>query len=94
MKLLWTRVALGDMGEAYDFVAMDQPAAAKRVMMQVEGAVALPRRFPGMGRPGRVKGTRELVVVGTPFVVPYRVREDRIEILAVLHGSRRWPERL
>ncbi len=94
VKLRWTRIALADMAEAYDFIAADEPAAATRVLRCVDDAIALLRRFPDMGRPGRVKGTRELVVVGTPFVVPYRVKGDRVEILAVLHGSRRWPERL
>lgn len=50
--------------------------------------------YPNLGRQGRVRGTRELVVLGTPFVIPYRVKEGRIEILAVLHGARRWPDAL
>ena len=94
MRVFWTRIALADMAAAYDFVAADEPAAAKKIMRRIDGAIGLLRRFPDMGRPGRVKGTREIVVAGTPFVVPYRVRENRVEVLAVLHGSRRWPERL
>jgi toxin ParE1/3/4 len=46
---------------------------------------------PGLGRPGRVTGTRELVIVGTPYIVPYRVKADVIQIITVLHGARRWP---
>jgi toxin ParE1/3/4 len=45
-----------------------------------------------MGRPGRVPGTRELVVSDTPFILPYRVRDSAVEILAVFHGARQWPE--
>ena len=50
----------------------------------------LPGR-PAIGRPGRVLGTRELVIGRLPYIVPYRVREKDIEILRVLHTSRRWP---
>lgn len=44
-----------------------------------------------MGRPGRVPGTRELVLPHFPYVIPYRVREQRAEVLHVLHTSRKWP---
>ena len=45
-----------------------------------------------MGRPGRVPGTRELVVPGTRYLVPYRVTGDTLQILRVYHGARNWPE--
>jgi plasmid stabilization system protein ParE len=60
------------------------------------GSSITPRPFqsiPKSGRPGRVSDTRELVVPETPFIAPYRVRDDRVEILAVFHGARRWPAR-
>jgi toxin ParE1/3/4 len=47
---------------------------------------------PEMGRPGRVPGTRELVIPSTPFIVPYRLDGNTIQILRVFHGARRWPE--
>jgi len=47
---------------------------------------------PYLGRPGRVAGTWELVVTSTPFIAVYRVINDRIEILAVFHGNRMWPD--
>jgi toxin ParE1/3/4 len=49
---------------------------------------------PAAARPGRVAGTRELVIVGTPYIVPYRVKADVIQIITVLHGAQRWPDRL
>jgi len=54
-------------------------------------AVELLERFPEAGRTGRIPGTRELVIVPTPFLVAYRVRRSKIEILSLLHGARRWP---
>jgi toxin ParE1/3/4 len=50
--------------------------------------------LPGLGRPGRVAGTRELIVPGTPYIVPYRLRGDRLEVIAVFHTSQKWPRRL
>jgi toxin ParE1/3/4 len=46
-----------------------------------------------MGRAGRVAGSRELVVTGTPFVVAYRLKAESLQILAVLHAARKWPRR-
>ena len=48
-------------------------------------------RYTALGRPGRVEGTRELVVAGTPYVIPYGVRENRVEVLRVFHAARKWP---
>jgi toxin ParE1/3/4 len=48
---------------------------------------------PALGRTGRVPGTRELVVSGTPHLVAYRVRGETVEILRVFHGARKWPEK-
>jgi len=51
-------------------------------------------QYPLMGREGRVRGTRELVIIGSPFIVVYRVTKTRIEILRLLHGARLWPHEL
>jgi toxin ParE1/3/4 len=92
MKVVWTRLALVDLDSAYDYAAEERPAAAIRAVERIEKAVAALCRHPEIGRPGRVDGTRELVVTGTPFIVPYRIKAKRIEVLAVLHGARRWPD--
>lgn len=47
--------------------------------------------FPGMGRPGRVAGTRELVVPGTPVILAYRAHAGRVEVLRILHAKQQWP---
>jgi toxin ParE1/3/4 len=49
---------------------------------------------PHSGRPGRLAGTRELIVPGTPYVIPYRVRTGRLDLIAVFHGKQKWPKRL
>jgi toxin ParE1/3/4 len=48
-------------------------------------------RFPEIGRTGRVEGTRELVISGTPFIAAYKVEQQKVEILRVLHESQMWP---
>lgn len=65
---------------------------ARQLAAQVQKAVANLADHPRMGREGRVIDTRELVVPNTPFTVAYRVRERRLEIVAVVHQARRWPE--
>ncbi len=93
MRLVWTEPALLDLAAARDYIGRDDPAAARRQVERVLSAVARLARFPELGRPGRHAGTRELVVAGTPFVVPYRRGAESIDVLRVLHGRRRWPER-
>jgi toxin ParE1/3/4 len=89
----WTRLALADLEAIGDYVARDNPGAARRLVARIAAAVEALGDHPHLGRLGRITGTRELVVVETPFV-PYRVRGDEIEILAVFHGARRWPDAL
>ena len=60
----------------------------------IEQTEALLTHHAALGRPGRVPGTRELVIGGLPYVIPYRMRDGAIEILRVLHTSRRWPDDL
>ncbi len=92
MKLRWTTPALRDLEAIGDAIARDDPGAAARTVTRVLDRAGLLTEQPHIGRPGRVPGTRELVVTGTPYIVPYRVRDDAVELLAVLHGARRWPE--
>lgn len=49
---------------------------------------------PGMGRPGRIKGTRELVFGDIPYIVAYRVTAPTVEVVTVMHGDQRWPDKL
>ncbi len=93
MRVRWLRTALRNLDDEASYIAADDPAAARRVVERVLVAVATLRTQPALGRPGRVPGTRELVVTKTRYLVPYRVRQDTIEILRVYHTSRRLPAR-
>jgi toxin ParE1/3/4 len=77
-----------------EYIAEDNPTAAERVVQKILRAVDLLKQNPAMGRAGRVAGTRELVVAETPYIIPYRVRGDAVEILRVFHAARKWSERL
>ena len=94
MRIVWTELAVHDLASARAFIAQDNPSAATRQVERVISAVTGLLRFPEIGRPGRRSGTRELVVSRTPYIVAYRLRGDAIEILRVLHGRQRWPDRL
>lgn len=95
MNLVWSPEAIRDLTEVHAYIARDNPAAAT---LAVERIVALVEELlpatPHIGRQGRVSGTRELVLSQTPFVVPYRIGPDHIDILRVYHAARLWPDRL
>ena len=93
MRVRWPPTALRNFDEEASFIATDDSVAARLVVERVLEAVAQLAEQPGLGRPGRVHGTRELVVSKTRYIVPYRVRGDTVEILRVFHTSRRLPER-
>ena len=93
MRVRWLRRALENLEEEAEYIARDDPEAASRVVQRIATSVGGLATHPASGRPGRVPGTRELVVSGTPYVVPYRVRGETVEILRVFHGARKWPEK-
>lgn len=95
MEVKWLATALRNLDDEAEFVAKDNPAAARLLVGRVHDAVENLKAHPASGRPGRIHGTRELVVPGTRYIVPYRVRPrlNRVEILRVFHTSRRLPER-
>ena len=77
-----------------EHIAVDNPAAAIRIVERIRSAVTRLAASPALGRPGRVVGTRELVISGTPYIVPYRVKGDIVQIITILHGAQRWPDDL
>jgi toxin ParE1/3/4 len=93
MTPIWSPEALEDLAALRAYIEQENPAAARRVARHIlQNVETLLPSNPAMGRPGRVPGTRELVIPRTPFVVPYRVIGETIQILRVFHGARRWPE--
>jgi len=93
MRVRWLRKALRNLDDEATYIAADDAAAARLVVNRVLDAVAILAEQPGLGRPGRVPGTRELIVAKTRYIVPYRVRDKTVEILRVFHTSRRLPDR-
>ena len=95
MTPIWSPEAIADLTALRAYIAEDNPAAARRIALHIiHNVEELLSANPDIGRPGRVPGTRELIIPKTPFIVPYRVQADTIQILRVFHGARRWPERL
>ncbi|WP_256677974.1 type II toxin-antitoxin system RelE/ParE family toxin [Pseudomonas sp. SJZ079] len=82
-----------NLDEEIDFIAVEDPHAAQRTASRILAAVALLKLQPGLGRPGRVPGTRELVVLDSRYLIPYRVNHQAVEILRVFHTSRSLPQR-
>ena len=93
MRVRWLRKALTNLDAEAAYIATEDPAAARLVVERVLKAVNRLVEQPALGRPGRVPGTRELLVAKTRYIVPYRVRGESVEILRVFHASRRLPER-
>jgi plasmid stabilization system protein ParE len=92
MRVDWLRKALRNLDDEASYIATDDPVAARLVVERVLGAVAMLADQPGLGRPGRIPGTRELVVHKTRYIVPYRVRADAVQVLRVFHTSCRSPK--
>lgn len=92
MLIWWSTPATQQLAAAHEYIAADDEAAASRITNHIWDSVDILARHPFAGRKGRVAGTRELVISGTPFVVAYRIEKSEVRILAVLHASREWPE--
>ena len=94
MKVIWFKRAIWDLTSVKDYITQENANAAQKTAQRIKNTVSLLSDQPGIGRVGRVPNTRELVVDKTPFILPYRVRDNNIEILRVLHTSRRWPKKI
>ena len=92
MNIVWSPEAIQDLISLRAYIAEDSPAGARRIVLRILHDIEylLPDN-PHIGRPGRVPGTRELVIPRTPYIVPYRMQGESIQILRVYHGARRWP---
>ena len=94
MIIDWLPEAIRNRFDQLDYIADDNPLAAADQDDEIERQVNMLQDHPKMGRPGRVKGTRELVISSTPFVLVYRLKgTQRVEVLRLLHGSQLWPRK-
>lgn len=95
MKIIWAPEAIDDLAGLRTYISRDNPAAARRLAIHIVDMVeTVLAENPHIGRPGRVPGTREFVIDNSPYIVPYRVKDNALQILRVYHGARRWPDSL
>ena len=94
MNAVWSPRAIRHLIAIGKYIEKDSDGNAAIVAGRILDAIEILRTQPQMGRPGRLAGTRELVVSGTPYIVPYRVKHERVELLTVFDGRRQWPRRL
>ena len=92
MQIQWTKGASRNLKQVEEYIAQDNPRAVVDTVLKIIKSVELLVHQPAMGRVGRMVDTRELIVSGTPYIVPYRVKEEKIQILRVLHGAMKWPK--
>ncbi|WP_016946644.1 type II toxin-antitoxin system RelE/ParE family toxin [Klebsiella pneumoniae] len=91
MQVKWLRKAALNLEDAHDHLAKENSRVAQEFVLEVYRLVYLLVDQPAMGRPGRVPGTRELVLQPYPFLIPYRVKGEEIHILRVFHTRLRLP---
>ena len=94
MTLAWSHPARANLLSAFAYLSEERPSAIPHLIDRIEKTLQILNQHPSIGRPGRVVGTREIVISGTPFIIPYRIKHQTIEILAFLHAARRWPDTL
>lgn len=92
MRIEWSVFAIDDREAIFDYIEADSPRAAATVDDRIEAQVEGLLRTPEMGRPGRIPGTRELVISRTPYIAAYRIESNIVRILRVLHGAQQWPD--
>ncbi|AEH88999.1 type II toxin-antitoxin system RelE/ParE family toxin [Mesorhizobium opportunistum] len=93
MRIVWTHHYLIELASIGDYIGQHNPRAAARIVNDIHSKTTrLLSANPFIGRIGEIKGTRELVISGTPYIVAYRVKDTQIEVLFVQHGAREWPD--
>lgn len=94
MEIIWRQAAVNDLAAIHDYIAQDSPGAAAEVATELRAATQRLADYPSLlGRAGRVDGTRELVLTDLPYIIVFRIRDEQIRILALIHTSRLWPKR-
>jgi plasmid stabilization system protein ParE len=91
MRVRWTLEALKDLDEALGYIAMEDANTAKDIAIAIKAAAKSLARLPNRGRPGFIEGTRELLVPNLPYFIVFLVHNEQVEILRLMHFSRKWP---
>jgi len=94
VSVVWSPRAIAHLAHLRSYIAHEDPDAASRTAALLLDAVERLAALPSLGRPGRVTGTRELVVPDTSYVICHKLRRDRLDVVAVFHGRQQWPRRL
>jgi len=94
MQLVWTESAISDLISIREYIERDNPEAAEIVADSILRSVEMLESNPMAGRVGRVTGTRELVIAKYPYIIPYRIRGQQVELLRVIHSRREWPDEM
>ena len=93
MRIKWLKDAADDLDGIESYILQQgKGTAAAQVVLEIIVATEAIATFPAIGRQGRVDGTRELVIAELPYIVPYRITNNVVEILRVLHTARKWPD--
>ncbi|WP_341520642.1 type II toxin-antitoxin system RelE/ParE family toxin [Pseudomonas sp. G.S.17] len=88
MCVEWLKTALKNLDDEAAYIALDNPAAAATFVLAIQASVEHLCRFPAMGREGRIPGTREWPLPDLPYLIPYRIRGGRLQVLRVFHTRR------
>lgn len=92
MQVKWLKWALRNLEQARNYVFQDNPTAAQELIIKIQNAANQLQKYPFMGKNGRVECTKELIISNSPYILIYRVKEESVEVLRILHTSKRYPE--
>lgn len=94
MKIEWTRWAIDQWLEAFEYLEDGNPSAARRIAQSIFEVVDMLADHPLAGRAGKIAGTREFAVPRSPFIIGYKVDRalNMLTVIAVFDGRRRWPK--
>jgi len=92
VRIVWTVLAAVALDKIQNYIARENPKAAFEVVQRIRISVSQLETQPNVGRPGRVRGTSELIIHDLPYIVAYRINKNQAQILSVYHTSRKWPD--
>jgi addiction module RelE/StbE family toxin len=92
VKIIWTELALVHLRAVYNYIAADNARAAASTLEKIISVAEHLSRHPSLGHVGRLENTRELIIPNIPYIVVYRLQPKTLEILAVFHAARKWPD--